>query len=302
MLVPVAARTRRTPATTARWSGSLRTSDRSRVNAAFWSEYAPGLSTPSGYTGEDERCVPGTISPTAREATLRALNFVRSLGGLAPVTFSAALDQGAQKAALIMSANDRLDHSPSRSFKCWTSEGAAAAGRSNLSLSHPWLRAGAGVDLGMEDDGAGNEVVGHRRWLMNPFSTAMGNGATDNANAITVVGPTSSSRPNPAWVAWPTAGYFPDALEPKGRWSLSAGDPATDFRRARVQVTRNGERVRVTKNPVHDGYAQPTLVWEMPDSIARSGTFEVVVSRIRRSGFKKRFASSYSVSMFTPTR
>lgn len=69
-----------------------------------------------------------------------------------------------------------------------------------------------------------------------------------------------------------------------------------------MQVTRNGERVRVTRNPVHDGYAQPTLVWEMPDSIARSGTFEVVVSRIRRSGSKKRFTSSYSVSMFTPTR
>ena len=154
----------------------------------------------------------------------------------------------------------------------------------------------------MEDDGSSNRVVGHRRWLMNPFSTMMGNGATDNANAITVIGSTSSSRPNPAWVSWPTPGYFPDALEPKGRWSLSAGNSTTNFSRASVRVTRNGKAVRVTKNPVHNGYAQPTLVWEMPGSVARSGTFKVAVSGIRRAGSKKRFSRSYTVTMFTPNR
>ncbi len=299
---PAAARTSGTPRTTPRWSGSIRTSDRAQVNAAYWRDYAPGLSTPSGYTGNDERCVAGTISAQAREATLRALNFVRSLSGLGPVSFSATLDGRAQQTALMMSANERLDHHPDRSWRCWTKTGADNAGRANLALAYPTLRAGAAVDLYMEDDGAPNRTVGHRRWLMNPFATAMGNGATDNANAITVIGPTSSSRPNPAWVSWPTPGYFPNTLEPKGRWSLSAGNKTMSFARATVRVTRNGSAVRATKNPVSNGYAQPTLVWELPDSVARSGTFKVVVSGITRSGSSKRYTRTYTVTMFAPSR
>lgn len=302
VLSPAGARTARRPRTTARWSGALRTGDRAQVNAAYWRDYAPGLSTPTGYTGNDDRCVPGTISAQAQEATLRALNFVRSLSGLAPVSFSSELDERAQQTALVMSANDRLDHTPDRSLKCWTPTAAENAARSNLALAYPSLRAGRAIDLYMEDDGAANVSVGHRRWLMNPESTTMGNGATDHANAITVIGPTSASRPNPAWVSWPTPGYFPDALEPKGRWSLSAGNTRTNFSRARVRVFRNGSAVRVQKQPVHNGYAKPTLVWELPDSVARSGTFRVVVSGIRRAGSKKRFTRAYTVSMFTPSR
>ncbi len=302
VLSPAGARTARTPRTTARWSGALRTSDRAQVNAAYWRDYAPGLSTTTGYTGDDERCVPGTISADAHAATLRALNFVRSLGGLAPVTFSPALNERAQQTALLMSANNLLDHTPDRSLRCWTSAGAQNAARSNLALAYPSLRAGKAVDLYMEDDGSSNVAAGHRRWLMNPYATAMGNGATDHANAITVIGPTSASRPNPAWVSWPTPGYFPDALEPKGRWSLSAGNSSTSFSRARVRVTRNGSAVQVRRQPVHNGYAKPTLVWELPDSVARSGTFRVVVSGIRRAGSTKRFTRAYTVTMFTPNR
>jgi hypothetical protein len=201
-----------------------------------------------------------------------------------------------------MSANRRLSHHPSSSWRCYTRTGAANAARSNLALSYPAVTSGGVVGLYMKELGSSNRAVGHRRWLMNPFTTTMGSGATDTANAITVIGPTSRSRPNPAWVSWPTAGQFPAPLEPAGRWSLSAGNRAMSFRYASVRVYRNGALVRTVKNPVVGGYAQPTISWEMPDEVARSGAFKVVVSGIRRSGYKKRYTRTYGVYMFTPVR
>jgi hypothetical protein len=202
----------------------------------------------------------------------------------------------------MMSANRRLSHHPSSSWRCYTRTGAANAARSNLALSYPSVTSGGVVGLYMKELGSSNRAVGHRRWLMNPMTTTMGSGATHTANAITVIGPTSRSRPNPAWVSWPTAGQFPAPLEPAGRWSLSAGNRAMSFRHAGVRVYRNGTLLRTVKNPVVDGYAQPTISWEMPDEVARSGSFKVVVSGIRRSGHTKRYTRTYRVYMFTPAR
>ena len=153
----------------------------------------------------------------------------------------------------------------------------------------------------MRDPGASNAAVGHRRWLLNPFATAMGTGSTDTANAMTVIGPTATRRPNPAWVSWPTAGYFPRTLEPGGRWSLSAGNRQMDFRRATVRVYRDGQAVRTTKLAVHTGYAQPTLVWQLPAAAAKSGTYKVVVQGARLPGSRKSFGRTYEVRMFEPS-
>ena len=254
----------------------------------------------TGWTGNDSRCSTGTSSATSRATTLRALNFSRSLAGLAPVTFSSTLDTRAQRTALIMSANSSLSHDPPRSWSCWNSSGAENAGVANLALTYPAISSAGVVGQYLTDAGSHNLAAGHRRWLLNPFSTTMGSGSTNTANAITVIGPTSSSRPNPAYVAWPTAGYFPNAIEPRGRWSLSAGNRAISFSYATVRVYRNGNLLQTVKNPVASGYAQPTLVWQVPTDVARSGSFKVVVSGIRKSGTTQRYAHSYSVNMFTP--
>ena len=102
----------------------------------------------------------------------------------------------------------------------------------------------------MSEPGTANRAVGHRRWLMNPFATTMGTGLhghrqrddRDRAAAL-------ASRPNPAWVSWPTAGWFPDALEPAGRWSLSAGSTSHELRAPpRVRVYRDGQLVRAVRH------------------------------------------------------
>ena len=286
---------------TARWSGAINTRSMAAVNAAYWRDYAPMQSVSTDWSGGSlSDCVPGSSSASSNAATLRALNYVRSLAGLAPLRLSSTLNARAQRAALIMSANGALSHDPSSSWRCYTSVGADAAGRSNLALAYPSIGSGQIIDLYMDEPGGTNTAVGHRRWLLNPFSTVVGTGSTDTANALTVIGPTSSSRPNPKYVGWPTAGYFPNAIEPNGRWSLSAGKRNTNFRKARIIIHHNGVRVPVHKYAVHTGYAQPTLVWQMPRGFAKTGSYKVVVKNIRRSGTHKRFKHVYTVRLFTP--
>ncbi len=286
--------------TTNKWAASVNTSSKAAVTAAYVNNYLSGVSVGTGWTGSDSTCNTGTSSATSRAATLRAINFARSMAGLAPVVFSSTLNIRSQNTALIMSANKSLSHTPPSYWRCWNSTGATNAGKANLALTYPAVSSAGVVSQYLTDSGSGNRAAGHRRWLLNPFSTTMGSGSTGTANAITVIGPTSSTRPNPAYVAWPTAGYFPSPLEPAGRWSLSAGNKAVSFKYATVRVYRNGTLISTVKNTVATGYAQPTLVWQVPTSLARSGTFRVQVSGIRKSGTTTRYSKTYTVNMFTP--
>lgn len=288
---------------TRRYARAVDTSSLAAVNAAYKSQFEPYLSQPTGYDGAVGGCFLGSQSAASRAGTRTALNFVRSLGGLAPVDFSWTLNARSQATAVLMSANNQLSHHPSSSWRCWNPTASSNAARSNLAMSWPTITTGRAISLYMQEPGANNTAVGHRRWLMHPNTTQMGTGATNNANAMTVVGPTAARRPNPAYVGWPTAGYFPNSLEPARRWSLSAGDPRTDFRRARVRVYRasHGSWVRVParKYAVQNGYARPTIVWQM-GSVSRTASYKVVVRGIRKAGSSKRFRTHYLVRMFTP--
>jgi uncharacterized protein YkwD len=285
--------------TTGRWGGSVPVSSRAAVNAAYLRSYAPGLNVPTGYTGNESRCIAGGVSGASLTATRNAINFVRSLSGLAPVSFNSALNSRSQQTALMMSANKALSHAPSRSWRCYTSTGAANAGRSNLALAYPKITSAGVVGLYMQDPGGSNYGVGHRRWLLNPFATSMGSGSTNVANAITVIGPSSSARPNPAFVSWPSAGYFPNTIEPSGRWSISAGNRGVSFTKSTVAVYRNGHRISASKLRVENGYAQPTMAFNIPASQARSGAYTVVVRGIQAGTHW--YTYTYHVSMFTPS-
>jgi uncharacterized protein YkwD len=290
------------PVPSRRYAGRIDTGSQSAVNSAYWSMFQNGADLPTGWTGSIAGCQRGSTSTQSRGATLSSLNFVRRLAGLAPVRFSSTLNSHAQAAALMMSANNQLNHFPPSSWRCYTRTGAHTAARSNLALAFPDIASGQIVEMYMDDIGSSNYGVGHRRWVLNPFATTMGSGSTGTANALQVVGPTSRTRPNPAYVGWPTSGWFPDTLEPQGRWSLSAGNSRTNFRYARIRVTHGGQSVPVQKYRVENGYGQPTLVWQLPSSIAKSGDYQVTVRNIHRRGTSKRFATSYTVRFFTPTR
>lgn len=269
--------------------------DRSEVEAAYQSRFTDNVATPSGWVGSVDLCLPGTIAPVAQDAVLESINFVRAMAGLDAVGFGDGLSSKAQEAALLMDANNALSHDPPPSWDCWTDVAAKAAGRSNLALTTGTMDAGESVELYMDDQGASNKVVGHRRWLLRPEAKTFGNGMTDTASAIYVVGPTSDKKVNPRWVTWPSAGWFPAGLQPQGRWSIGSGKDAARFDDARVVVRDgDGKRLDVTVHDPADGYAQPTLVFEVA-GLKRTGTYRVTVSNVRRAGDSRH---SWTVKLF----
>lgn len=284
------------------WSRAIRTGWRSSVDAAWHRQFEPYINTRTGWTGSVSGCRPGSNSSTSIRATQQAINFVRSLNGLGPVNISPWMSRRAMQTALMMDANDRLSHYPTRSWRCHTWAGDVTAAKSNIALSYPQVTAGRLIDMYMDDRGWANTAVGHRRWILYPFTVAMGLGSTTTANALTVVGPTSRSRPNPRWTSWPSHGYFPGPLEPAGRWSLSSGIRSEDFSRAVVRVWKNGNRIYPRKYRVHNGYGMPTIVWQMPRERVRRGVYKVQVARITRPGVRRSYSHTYSVRIFSPSR
>jgi hypothetical protein len=272
------------------------------VNRAYLRDYAPNITVGVHWTGSNKGCHAGQISTKAKRATLKSLNFVRALAQLGPVAFQPKLSSQDQKAALIMSANNSLSHYPPKSWKCWSKAGSNAAGHSDLALGYPSLNVGQTMSGYLSDPGPSNIFAGHRRWLLYPPATKFGDGATSTTNALLVVGPTSASQPEPAWVPWPTAGWFPNPLEPDGRWSLSASDATTDFHHAHVRmVSAAGKVVTVHRYPVEDGYGDPTVVWSAKN-VRLDGHYRVTVSNIRNGSHKGAFSYSYRVELFTPKR
>ncbi len=234
-----------------------RTSRAAVVNA-YRRVYLPALHTPIGWTGSIASCQAGSVSSAAQSATLAMVNYFRSMVDLPGVTFDPALSAKSQRAALMMSANNALDHFPPSTWACWSADGAEAAGSSNLALG---VGGAAAVDLQVDDPGAGNTAAGHRRWIMYPPTLTMGSGSTSNANSLWVFG-ARGDRPHTKAVEWPSAGYFPRELEPGGRWSVSI--PGADLDGATVRVT--GPTGAVLPATVHRpayGYGDPTLVWDL---------------------------------------
>lgn len=279
--------------------------NRQAVISAYLAQVKPALDTPVGWTGSVNACNAGDTSLEHKRATLGAINFMRAMVDLPPVSANSTLTKRAQASALIIEANKRLTHTPSSRSLCYTKDGYLGSKNGNIGLvladGEGELKAamtGArGVVVHMDDQGSHNASVGHRRWLLYSRLTQVGIGDTRIANTIVVIG----GKLAPArkqWVAWPSAGYFPRELQPNGRWSLSY--PGADFRKATISISTPDGAVQTTKQKVVNGYADNTLVWDMrlPERYyASTADYQVTVTvkGIRVNG--KSVNRTYSVTI-----
>jgi uncharacterized protein YkwD len=276
------------------------------VGAAYRDVLLPALATDVGWTGSVDTCDPGTVSAASQDATLAAVNYMRQLAGLSSVTFDPALSAKAQVAALVYTANETIEHAVPTDWKCFTQDAADAGMKSNLAYGEPVVGA-LSVPAYMKDDGEFNTVVGHRRWVLNPSAQTMGSGSTPMSEVLWVQGATATKFKNPKWVAWPSAGFFPEQLEPDGRWSLSANAAfAYNFGKAKVSVTSpSGKKLKVKVLSRNDqGYGNDTIVWNVSGVKGAPGA-KTAVYTVKVSGVKKgskKLSYSYKVRMFDPTR
>lgn len=271
-------------------SGAVASWDRSAVVDYYYNQYVPPLSVPMGWTGNVSTCSAGTTSQAYIDATFQMINYYRGMAGLVDATNATSYNAGAQEAALIMSANNALSHSPPSSWTCWTSSGYSAAGKSNLALGNAGPYAMVAY---IRDSGTFNYPVGHRRWILYPRINQFGTGSvgetTRASNALYVFTSYVSRPVTPDKVAWPPEGYVPyQVVYP--RWSLSINTGSSvDFSSAVVTMTEGGSPVNLTVvSRVDNGYGDNTIVWEPSGLTFVSGapdrSFSVTVSNITVGG------------------
>lgn len=267
--------------------------------------YTPSALTTAelNWTGNTSSCTPGTVAQSAHDAVEMRINYFRKMVGLPFIPpLDAALNTQCQQAALMMDAENALSHSPDPSWACYTPAGAEAAEKSNLYLGRVGV---AAVDGFIEDPGAGNEVVGHRRWLLYTRSGTFGHGSTTQGNAIWVIGNfvTQPDSLLPEFIAWPPKGFVPNALA-FPRWSFGLPGNA-DFGSANVTMTGPGNTaVPVTivhREAVGGSFTgDNTIVWE-PAGINTASvtdqTYTVTVSGI--SGAPQS-SYTYTVTLYAP--
>ncbi|HTJ15080.1 MAG TPA: CAP domain-containing protein [Dinghuibacter sp.] len=244
------------------------------------------------WNGDVENCDAGTTSAEDKALTLQRLNYFRRLSGLPDgVTLVDSLNDKAQQAALMMKANNQLNHYPDPGWHCFSPMGQLAAARSNLALG---VTGPDAVTAYMQDAGLTN--VGHRRWVLFPSLTKAGTGDTDFSNALWLIGD-FGNRPALPFVAYPGNGFIPSPLV-FPYWSFSV--EAADFSQATIQVTGpSGESRSVSVFTPEMGCGDNTLVWNMndlnTDTLTADRSFRVNVSHVLVGGQPKDY--QYTVSI-----
>ena len=285
-------------------------STRNASQAFYYDAYQPSASVPMDWTGSYALCDAGTTSVAFRQSEIDRVNYFRAMAGVpAEVVLDETWNGQDQQAALMMSANNGINHNPPASWMCYTSGGAAAAGKSNLALGTYGTYA---IDAYIRDPGSANSAASHRRWILYPPTDEMGTGDVPqmvpykSANALWVIDDSPVS-PRPAtrdpFVAWPPPGYVPYQVT-YPRWSFAY--PSANFSAANISMTENGAAVSVALEPVTNGYGDNTLVW-IPKGLSNTAgwskpaldvKYQVTINNVMIAGMPQSF--SYSVTVFDP--
>lgn len=263
-------------------------------------------------------CRAGVLKQSEKQRALSMVNRIRELHGLPPVRYDDKLQDGVMQAALMMSANVKLDHAPTPNWKCYSKTGAEGAENSNLAAGQAGLE-GAGVyntedeiiDWLVDDDNVG---VGHRLSLLDPFVTIMAYGRVSGVTGRNQVSSAGALRIDPVegrranvsqnFVAYPQ-GNYPKRLFPRSDIPLSfsvilnqteeSEEQKIDLSKAQVTVMDpNGQRkMRIAdKQVVNDGNA---LVFKV-DGLLDGAPYSVTIRGVRVGGRPRDYTYSFKVT------
>ncbi len=241
------------------------------------------------WDGQISRCEEGSVPPEIQQKVLDRINYFRRNAGVPEVLFDAATNELCQKAALMMQVNNRLDHNPTRNWRCYSEDGVYAAKHSLLVQN---ANTSIAVTSLMADQK--NPTVGNRRWLLYPSGRIYGHGSTDNVAVIWALddsGTTDTAEYMEKPICWPPAGYVPQMMLFK-HWSFSMYQ---NLDSATVEVVQDGKALDLEIQNLVDGYGAPTLVFTpgiKRESLPERSSFEVSVTLSNGSKY------SYTVKSF----
>ena len=231
-----------------------------------------------GWTGSTVTCNAGTLPQTTHDKVIKRINYFRRMVGLNDNTTLDPSKYGMyQDAALMMKANNALNHTPPDTWTCYTQNGYTGASTSNLALG---AHASNAVTLFINDPGASNTSVGHRRWILHSAKTQFSYGSTNSSMSLGVIGVAGGNTKIPAFIAYPPNGYIPQTLT-FPRWSF--GIAGANFSAATVTMTGDSGNIPVTIISAGGSYGDKTIVWEPQGIVTNSNadvSYTVTVSGI----------------------
>jgi len=221
------------------------------------------------WNGSTANCNPGEIPTNILKKAETRINYFRKVARLNPVTLSEDFNEKAQHAALMMTANRQISHTPTVNWKCYTDKGNEGARNSNIGISDfenfPEISFVTGFIL---DYGPINHSIGHRKWLLNSRAQTMGYGATGKHEIIYVTGVRTEASPEgPEYIAYPPEGYFPyNLIFEKWSFAIPYGNKV-NFKKAKVEMEDSRGKLLSTKilSTEDPWYFDPTIVWEAED-------------------------------------
>lgn len=226
------------------------------------------------WNGSTSGCDAGTIDMDIQEKVADRINYFRRNAGVPEVLLDAATNEFCQKAALMMTSNNSLNHEPPRTWRCWTNDGFYAAKHSLLIKDANTTMA---VTYIMDDQ---NPAAGNRRWLLYPNGKVYGHGSTNNIAVIWALddsGSTDTTQYMDQPVSWPPEGDIPQMMLFKN-WTFSI---YRDLKDATVEVLQDGKALDVNVEPFTRGYGAPTLVFQPKfekGSLPEKSDFKVTIN------------------------
>lgn len=199
----------------------------------------------------------GKLSQETFDNALKVINFARLLANVGEVTFSEDYNKEAQYAAFVLSATNQFTHFPKNDgtlpldvFK----KGADAAATSNLGWGYedPFS---FNISCLRDNSIDNRDLVGHRRWLLDPRASKMGLGMYKEKVATRVID-ISKAWPDSKVVTWPSEGVFPILPEyeiDKIPWSISLKKGYLKSAEVKMVCNETGEKWLFSgKNPSGD--------------------------------------------------
>lgn len=253
------------------------------------------------WNGNEAKCLPGKVPDSVHNAIINRINYFRRLVGL---NDNCVLDkskyEGLQKTALLMTANEKINHFPKKDWKCYSEEGAQWAAKSNLHIS---TADGSGASYAItsfiRDDGDNNKAVGHRRWILYSKQSDFSHGTTNNSMALFVFGKRDNTEHIPEYIAYPPATFVPQNLV-FDRWSFAI--PDADFSDASVMMLHNAELISTNILSTKEPYGDNAIVWEPYDYNNFSDedmTYTVVIKNVKNAPKEKYI---YDVTIINPKK
>ena len=217
----------------------------------------------------------GKLSEGMLSSGLAMLNYFRYTAKLPQVQMADALNDKAQHGAVLLAAIDKLTHYPSKPADmddAFYEIGAASTSSSNISWNMGYSAA-ASILIGLEgclhdSDSYNIQMLGHRRWLLNPTLLNVGFGYAQSTNggnySTTQVFDRSGKAVDYDFVSFPASGNFPTNLFDKtSPWSVTLNPqrfetPNRD--QLTIKITRQSDGLVWTLNssnaqPTADGHA-----------------------------------------------